>query len=91
MPKVSDTLEVTIAFAILLFVSVQVNREKCTSMVRTFAHGVMVRRFDPSWLIHSYFSFQPVLHEWCIYKRLWHGLSCLWDGASKRILAANQK
>ena len=30
-------------------------------MVRAFAYGAMSRRIDP-----SYFSFQPVLHEWCI-------------------------
>ena len=31
-------------------------------MVRAVTHGVMGRRIDPSW---SYFSFQPVLHDWC--------------------------
>ena len=31
---------------------------RCGSMVRAFAHGVMV---DPL----NYFSFQPVLHDWC--------------------------
>ena len=35
-------------------------------MVRAFAHGAMGRRID----LHgmdplSYFSFQPVLHDWC--------------------------
>ena len=30
-------------------------------MVRAFAHGAMGRRIDPL----SYFSFQPVLHDWC--------------------------
>ena len=35
---------------------------RCSSMVRAFAHGVMVRWIDPSL---SYFSFQPVLHDWC--------------------------
>ena len=38
----------------------------------------------------SYFSFQPVLHDWCK-KRPWYVLSCLWDGAYKRTLAANRK
>ena len=35
-------------------------------MVRAFAHGAMGRRIDPLWggLI-GYFSFQPVLHDWC--------------------------
>ena len=31
-------------------------------MVRAFAHGAMGRRIDPSL---NYFSFQPVLHDWC--------------------------
>ena len=35
---------------------------RCRSVVRTFAHGAMGRRIDPSL---SYFSFQPVLHDWC--------------------------
>ena len=35
-------------------------------MVRAFAHGAMGRRIDPSWGDPlSYFSFQPVLHNWC--------------------------
>ena len=34
----------------------------------------------------SYFSFQPVLHDWC---NKCHGmLSCLWDGAYKGTLVA---
>ena len=31
-------------------------------MVRAFAYGAMGRQIDPSL---SYFSFQPVLHDWC--------------------------
>ena len=38
----------------------------------------------------SYFSFQSVLHEW-FNKRTWYLLSCLWDGAYKRTLAANRR
>ena len=35
-------------------------------MVRAFAHGVMGRRIDTSWVDPlSYFSFQPVFHDWC--------------------------
>ena len=35
-------------------------------MVRAFAHGAIGRRIDPSWGDPlSYFSFQPVLHDWC--------------------------
>ena len=37
----------------------------------------------------SYFSFQPVLHDWC--KKPWYVLSCMWDDAYKRTLAANRK
>ena len=57
-------------------------------MVRAFAHGAMGRRIDPSWVNPlSYFSFQPVLHDWCNKGR---GM-CLWDGAYKRTLAVNRK
>ena len=34
---------------------------------KTFAHGAMGRRIDHSWVDPcSYFSFQSVLHDWCI-------------------------
>ena len=49
-------------------------------VVGSILHGV-----DPL----SYFSFQPVLHDWCK-KRPWYVLSCLWDGAYKRTLAVNR-
>ena len=32
----------------------------------------------------NYFSYQPVLYDWYV-------LSCMWDGAYKMTLAANQK
>ena len=35
---------------------------RCSSVIRAFAHDAMGRRIDPSW---SYFSFHPVLHDWC--------------------------
>ena len=35
---------------------------RCSSVVRAFAHGAMGRRIDPSL---SYFSFHPVIHDWC--------------------------
>ena len=39
---------------------------RCSSVVRAFAHGAMGCRIDPSWVDPlSYFSFQPVLHDWC--------------------------
>ena len=36
-------------------------RARCSAMVRAFAHDVMGCRIDPL----SYYSFQPVLHDWC--------------------------
>ena len=47
-------------------------------VVGSILHGV-----DPL----SYFSFQPVLHDWC---NKGHGMSCLWDGAYKSTLAVNR-
>ena len=38
----------------------------------------------------SYFSFEPVLHDWCN-KAIEYVLSCLWDDVYKRIHAANRK
>ena len=35
----------------------------------------------------NYFSFQPVLHDWC--NKGMYVLSCLWDDAYKRTFAAN--
>ena len=47
---------------------------------------------DRSFMVEtlSYWLYQPVLHDWCN-KGPWYVLSCLWDGAYKRNLAANQK
>ena len=40
---------------------------RCSSVVRAFAHGAMGHRIDPlqGGDPLSYFSFQPVLHDWC--------------------------
>ena len=39
---------------------------RCSSVVRAFAHGAMGRWIDPSEENPlSYFSFQPVFHDWC--------------------------
>ena len=35
---------------------------RCSSMVRVLAHGAMGHQINPSL---SYFSFQPLLHDWC--------------------------
>ena len=45
---------------------------RCSSMVRAFAHGAVGRRIDP--LI--YFSFQPVLLDWCNKGRGMYYLVC---------------
>ena len=43
-----------------------IGSERCSSVVRAFAHGTMGCQIDPSWVDPlSYFSFQPVLHDWC--------------------------
>ena len=34
---------------------------RCSSVVRALAYVTVVRQIDPL----SYFSFQPVLHNWC--------------------------
>ena len=49
-----------------LFVSFKDTGVRCSFVVRAFTHGVMGRGsilhgVDPL----SYFSFQPVLHDWC--------------------------
>ena len=49
-------------------------------VVGSILHGV-----DPL----SYFSFQPVLHDWCT-KGRGYVLFCLWDGAYKSTLAVNR-
>ena len=39
---------------------------RCSSVVRAFAYVSMSRRIDPFMVDPiSYFSFQPVLHDWC--------------------------
>ena len=39
---------------------------RCSSVVSAFAHGAMGRRINPPTVDPlSYFSFQPVLHDWC--------------------------
>ena len=53
-------------------------------MVRAFAHDAMGRRIDPSWWTHWAIS-----HDWCNKGR--GMLSCLWDDAYKRTLAANRR
>ena len=65
---------------------------RCSSVVRAFTHGAMGRRIDPSWGVNSlsYFSFQPVLHDWCNKGRGMCYPVCV-DGAYKRTVAVNRK
>ena len=63
-------------------------------MVRTFAHGAMGRRIDPSWGGHVEIFVVPASAPRLVYQRPWYPwyvLSCLWDGAYKIILAVNRK
>ena len=55
-------------------------------MVRAFAHGAMGRRIDPIELF-----LVPASVPRLVQQRPWYVLSCLWDGAYKRTLAANRK
>ena len=57
-------------------------------MVRVFAHGVMGRRIDHSWGGPIELFLVPASAPRL---RPWYVLSCLWDGAYKRTLAANRK
>ena len=60
---------------------------RCSSVVRTFADGVMGRRIDPSWGGPIELFRVPASAR----RMVWYVQSCLWDGAYKRTLAVNQK
>ena len=64
---------------------------RCSSLVRSFAHGAMGRRIDPSWGGPIELFLIPASAPRLVYQRPWYVLSCLWDGAYKRTLAANRK
>ena len=59
---------------------------RCSSMVRAFAHGAMGHQIDPSWDGPIELFLVPAS-----FPRPWYVLSCLWDDAYKRTLAANWK
>ena len=63
---------------------------RCSSMVRAFAHGAMGRRIDPSWGGPFELFLVPASAPRLVYQRPWYVLSCLWDDAYKRTLAANR-
>ena len=56
-------------------------------MVRAFAHGVMGRRIDPSWVGPIEIFLVPASAPRLVLQRPWYVLSCLWEGAYKRTLA----
>ena len=56
------------------------------SLMVRWVVGSILHGMDPL----RYFSFQPVLHDWCNKGRGMYVLSCLWDGAYKRTLAVNR-
>ena len=51
----------------------------------------MGRRIDPSWGGPIELFLVPASAPRLVQQRLWYVLSCLWDGAYKRTLAANRK
>ena len=71
----------------------------CSSVVRAFAHGAMVRRINPSWGGPIELFLVPASAGMFIFNNdvsvinihPWYVLSCLWDGAYKRTLAVKQK
>ena len=60
-------------------------------MVRAFANGVMGRRIDPSWGGPIELFLVQAMSPPLLYQRPRYVLSCLWDDAYKRTLAANRK
>ena len=58
---------------------------------RSVAHGAMGRRIHPSWGGPIELFLVPASSPRLVYQRLWYVLSCLWDSAYKRTLAANRK
>ena len=60
-------------------------------MVRTFAHGAMGRRIDPSCGEPIELFLIPASAPLLVYQRMWYVLSCLWDGTYKRTIAVNHK
>ena len=67
------------------------SQARCSSVVRAFAHGAMGRRINPSWGEPIELFLVPASAPRLVYQRPGHVLSCLWDDAYKRTLAANRK
>ena len=68
--------------------SVSIREARCSSVVERL--GLMGRRIDPSLWTHWAISHYIQCSTTGI-KRPWYVLSCLWDGAYKRTIAANEK
>ena len=69
--------------------SLSLSLSLCSSVVRAFAHGAICCRIDPSWVDPlSYFSVQPVFHDWC---NKGCGMCYHVDGAYKRAFVVNRK
>ena len=60
------------------------------SVVRACAH-VMGHRIDPSWWTHWAISCSSQCSMTCVTRAVLYVLSCMWDDAYKRTLAANKK
>ena len=58
-------------------------------MVRAFTYGAMNRRIEHDTPIEQFLV--PASAPRLVLQRPWYVLSCLWDGAYKRTLAANRK
>ena len=63
---------------------------RCSSVVRTFAHGAMGRRVDPSWGGPIELFLVPASAPRLVNQRPWYMSSCLWNDAYKKSLAANR-
>ena len=60
-------------------------------MVRAFAHGAIGRRIDPSWGGPIELFLVTASGPRLVKQRPSYVLSCLWDDAYKRTIAANRK
>ena len=65
-------------------IPVFVNRARCSSVVRAFAHGAMGRRIDPLWCRPIELFLVPSNAPRLVQQRSWYG-------AYKRTIAANRK
>ena len=81
VPRTSLSLCSTLSLFLLLL----------SSVVRAFAHGAMGRRIDPSWRGTIELFLVPASAPRLVQQRPWYVLSCLWDGAYKRIIVVNRK